>query len=157
MAKFKNILAVIWAFVAQLWSKADELVEKVTPIAINVVNALKKVNEGTTGDIIETILSLAIPGKADDAIIKVIRERLKEILPKVLLQLNLAQSIADIKDPNEQLKAILTAINLSSDETKNAYYHVLCTMILKALADGKLTWSESVQIAEYYYANLYKK
>lgn len=155
--KLKIIFATIWAFVTNLWKKADQLVEKVTPIAIKVVNELKKINESTTGDIIDMIVSAVIPGTNDDKIIDLIRLKLKEILPKVLLQLNLAQSIADIKDPNEQLKAILTAINMSPDQTKNAYYHTFCVMIIESLADGKLTWSESVHISEYYYSNIYKK
>lgn len=153
----KKFLKKIWGFLVKLWNKADELVEKFTPIAIKVVDVLKTVNESTTGDIIELVLSRIIPGPADDAAIRLAREKLKVILPKVLLQLNLANAISQIADPNEQLKAILAAINMSSDETKNAYYHVLCSMILEALADGKLTWSESVQIAEYYYSNIYKK
>lgn len=153
----KNILKKIWLFVVGLWNRLDEVVEKYAPVAINVVNAVKKVNESTTGDIIEALVTAVIPGKADDAFVKLLRAKLKEILPKVLLQLNLSKSIAEIQDPNEQLKAIITAINMSHDETKNAYYHSLCTMILQALSDGKLTWSESVQIAEYYYINIYKK
>lgn len=153
----KNILKKIWLFIANLWSALDALIEKYAPVAINVVNAIKKINESTTGDIIETIVSTVIPGKADDAFIAILRAKLKEILPKVITALNMSEAIARIEDPNEQLKAIINAINLSPDETKNAYYHSISALILQALSDGKLTWSESVQIAEYYYTNIYKK
>ena len=155
--KIKVLFKKIWLFMVNLWKRVDETVEKFAPIAINVVNVLKNVNEGTSGDIIEMVLSKIIPGKADDAFIALARERLRKILPKVLMQLNIANSIAQISDPNEQLKAILASINMSSDETKNAYYHSLCALILQSLSDGKLTWSESVQIAEYYYVHIYKK
>lgn len=153
----KKILAAIWNFISQLWKKATDEVKLITPIAVQIVNAIKTVNESTTGDIIEFILEAVIPGKTDDAVIKLVREKLKDILPKVLTQLNIANSIANISDPNEQLKAIINAINMSPDESKNFYYHGLCTLIINNLADGKLTWSESVQIAEYYYTNIYKK
>lgn len=155
--KLKLFFARMWAFLVALFIKVDKLVDKIAPIAINVVNELKKVNESTTGDIIELIISKAIPGIKDDLIIAMVRSKLKEILPKVLLQMNIAQAISNIEDPNEQLKAIINAINLSPDETKNMYYHGLCTLVLQNLSDGKLTWSESIQIAEYYYQNVYKK
>lgn len=155
--KLKTLLATIWAFVANLWKKIDQYVGLITPIAIRVVDALKSINESFTGDIIEMLISKAIPGTADDLLIRRIRVKLKTILPKILLQLNMAESIAGITDPNEQLKAIILKINMSSDEAKNAYYHSLSVMILQRLADGKLSWSESVQIAEYYYTNIYKK
>lgn len=155
--KLKNLLATIWAFVASLWKKIDKMVERVTPVAIRAVDALKGINESFAGDLLEMLVTKAIPGPADDLLVKRIREKLKTILPKILLQLNMAESIAGINDPNEQLKAIIMKINMSSDEAKNAYYHSLSVMILQSLSDGKLSWSESVQIAEYYYQHIHKK
>lgn len=157
MTKFKNFFKQIWLFIASLWNSLDALIEKYAPVAIKVVNEIKKINESTTGDVLETIITAVIPGQADNAFVAVLRAKLKDILPKVLTALNMSEAIARIEDPNEQLKAILTSINMSPDETKNAYYHSLSAMILKALSDGKLTWSESVQVAEFYYTNIYKK
>lgn len=157
LMKIKIFLAQIWAFVSSLWKKASDEVKKITPIAIGAVNALKGINDSFAGDIIETVLATVIPGKVDDIVIHNIRIKLKEILPKVILQLNIANTISHIQDPNEQLKAIVVAINMSSDETKNIYYHSLSVLILQSLADKKLTWSESVQIAEFYYTKIYKK
>lgn len=149
----KKFLSKMWAFITNLWNSLDGVVEKIVPIAINVVNAVKTVNENSTGDIIELVVTKAIPGKADDVIIAAARIRLKAILPKILLELNIIKSISSIKNPNDQLKAILSAINMSSDAAKNIYYHGLSALILESLADGKLTWSESVHIAQYYFDN----
>lgn len=154
--KLKKFLARIWAFVAMLWKQVDAFVEKIAPVAIKVVDQIKSINESTTGDVIELIITSVIPGGADDKIIRAVRAKLKKILPKILLGMNMSESIAKIKDPNEQLKAIVLAINMSSDEQKNAHYHTLCVQVLNALADGKLTWSESILIAEYYYTNIHK-
>lgn len=155
--KIKMLWATIIAFISSLWKRADKLVHQIAPIAINVVEAIKKVNESVSGDIIEHIIESIIPGVQDDVIIGLIRNRLKDVLPKLIIELNIANSIANIEGPNEQIKAIINAINLSPDETKNTYYHVLCTKIVEALSDGKLTWSESIHIAEFYYSNIYKK
>ena len=155
--KIKMLWATIIAFISSLWKRADKLVHQIAPIAISVVEAVKKVNESVTGDIIEHIIESIIPGVQDDVIIGLIRTKLKDVLPKLIIELNIANSIANIEDPNEQIKAIINAINISPDETKNTYYHVLCTKIVEALSDGKLTWSESIHITEFYYSNIYKK
>lgn len=157
LQKMKNVLKKIWLFIAGLWNSLDALIEKYAPIATKVVEAIKTVNESTTGDVIEMILAAVIPGKADDVFIRALREKLRKILPEIILKLSIAKSVAEIEDPNEQMKAILAQINLSSNEAKNIYYHGLCALILEALSDKKITWSESVQIAEYYYTNIYKK
>jgi len=155
--KFKLFLAQILDFIAGLWKKTTNEVKKITPISVNAVNVLKSVNDSFIGDIVETVIASIIPGKADDVFIKMLRERLRVILPKVILQLSIVDSIANTENINEQLKAIVLAINMSPNETKNIYYHSLCVLILEGLADGKLTFSESVQISEYYYTNIYKK
>ena len=43
---------------------------------------MKKVNEGTVGDVIEFIVTTAIPGNKDDIVVKALRGKLKLILPK---------------------------------------------------------------------------
>lgn len=153
----KKLLKKIWVFISLLWSKADVFIDKFAPIAIGIVEQIKKVNESTTGDIIESILSAVIPGKADDVFLGIVREYLRSYLPKILAGMHISQSIAAIEDPNEQLKAIIVAINMSPDEEKNAKYHTLSVLILNSISDGKLTFGESVLIAEYYYSNIYKK
>ena len=70
----KVFFAKVELFIAQLWEKTDELVERIAPVAINVVEQIKNINESSTGDIIELIISKAIKGSADDIAIKAIRE-----------------------------------------------------------------------------------
>ena len=156
MKKLKALFLKIKLFIVQLYSKADELIERIAPIAINVVEQIKQVNESTAGDVIELIISKAIKGNADDLIIRQVREQLRKRLPEVLEIMRLSMNIAKVDDKNLQVKMILDAINMSPDEIRNAYYHTFCVMILEKISDGKLTWSESVMIAEYYYNKIYK-
>ena len=156
MKKMKVFFIKVRAFIMNIWDRADELVERIAPIAINVVEQIKLVNETTAGDIIELIITKAIRGQADDIIVDQIREKLKEKLPEVIEVMRLALSIAKVDDKNIQAKMVFDAINLSPDQIKNAHYHVFCSMLLEKISDGKLTWSESVMIAEYYYNNIYK-
>ena len=154
--KLKLFFAKVELFIAQMWAKADELVERIAPVAINVVEEIKKINESTTGDIIELIISRVIKGNADDLAIKAIREQLRKRLPEVLEIMRLSMNIAKVDDANLQVKMILDAINMSPDAVKNAHYHTFCSMLLEKISDGKLTWGESVIIAQYYYDNIYR-
>ena len=156
MKKLKVFFVKVELFIAQLWEKTDELVERIAPVAINVVEQIKNINESSTGDIIELIISKAIKGSADDIAIKAIREQLRKRLPEVLEIMRLSMNIAKVDDKNLQVKLILDAINMSPDAIKNAHYHTFCSMLLEKISDGKLTWGESVIIAQYYYDNIYK-
>ena len=156
MKKLKVFFAKVELFIVQLYSKADELIERIAPVAINVVEQIKQVNDSTTGDIIELIISKAIKGVADDLIIRNLRAKLREKLPEVLEVMRTALNIAKVDDKNLQVKMILDAINMSPDAIKNAHYHTFCSMLLEKISDGKLTWGESVIIAQYYYDNIYK-
>ena len=157
MKKIKIILLKVKAFVLNIFDKADELVERIAPVAINVVEEIKKINETTTGDIIELIITKAIKGEADDLIIRNLRVKLKEKLPEVIEVMRLALNIAKVDDKNLQAKMVLDAINFSPDQIKNAHYHTFCSMLIESVSDGKLTWGESVILAQYVYDNLYKK
>ena len=157
MKKMKVILLKVKAFILNIWDRADELVERIAPIAINVVEQIKTINESSTGDIIELIISKAIKGNADDLAIKAIREQLRKRLPEVLEIMRLSMNIAKVDDANLQVKMILDAINMSPDAVKNAHYHAFCSLVIEKISDGNLTWGESVILAQYYYDNLYKK
>lgn len=149
----KGIWSKIKTFVTNLWSDVNKTADKLCPIAINVVDAIKTVNSSASGDVIELIISKLIPGSADDAIISLVRKWLTENLPKIATDLKIVNSISKIKDKNEQLKAICNAINVSNDETKNVIYHTLASKILEVLSDGKITWGEAVMLSQYYYDN----
>lgn len=153
----KSFLSKIVNFIAGIWNSANKDIKKIVPIAIEIVNAIKQVNESTTADVLELIITRAIPSNADDIFIRKLREKLSESLPKVILALNISKEIADIEDKNEQLKRILVLVNLSSDETKNVYYHGFASLVIESLSDGKLTWSESAYLSEYFYKYIYKK
>ena len=156
MKKIKALFQEIKLFVLKIWDKADELIERIAPVAINVVEQIKTVNESTTGDIIELIISKAIKGNADNLAIKAIREQLRKRLPEVLEIMRLSMNIAKVDDANLQVKMILDAINMSPDAVKNAHYHAFCSLVIEKISDGNLTWGESVIIAQYYYDNIYR-
>jgi hypothetical protein len=153
----KNVWAKVVAFVKSIYSKVDQLADKYCPVAIEVVEFIKGINESTTGDVIELLVTKAIPGTADDVAVASLRAKLKTSLPKIIAALKITNAVAQEEDVNKQLIAICTAINISPDETKNAAYHTFASMLINSLSDGKLSWSESVLLAEFWFKNIYKK
>ncbi len=153
----KKLLKRVWAFIAGVFNRLEDETKKLVPVAINVVQGIKNVMDSPVDDVILTIIETAIPGEADDILIEKIKNVVKEWIPKILMDLKMVESIANIQDQNEQLKAILAQFKLSSDETKNIFYHGLSCLILEKLADGELSWSDTIAINEYYYKNYVKK
>jgi len=153
----KKFIANIWNKIKDLYNSLVGTSKKYIPIAINIVEAIKKVSDSPVDDIILSIVKAAIPGTADDVLIDKVKDTVEKWLPKILLELRLWQSVSNIENQNEQLQAILNEINLSSDETKSIIYHGLAALILEKLSDGELSWSDSVAISEYYFKNIHKK
>jgi hypothetical protein len=149
----KKFLKKIWEAVKVVYEKLVGTTQKLVPVAINVVEGIKKVMDSPVDDIILGIIAAAIPGDADDKLIEKISLTVQKWIPKILLELKLVDSIAHITDPNEQLKAILAQLKLSSSETQNIIYHGMASLILEKLSDGKISWTDAVAISEYYYTN----
>lgn len=144
-----NLIHKIWGFIKHLFDGLDEEVKKLLPIATGIVEKIKAFEDLGGGDIITEL----IPGNVDN----ILNDRLKALLPKIILEMHLVGDIANETDRNKQLADILSAIKLSPDDMKNAKYHAFGALILHDLADGKLTWAESVEIIEYYYNNFVKQ
>jgi hypothetical protein len=153
MAKKKTgvgkFLAKIWGFIAKIFKAADEGTKRLLPIVTGIVNRIKEIDDTHIGDIITMI----IPGDADDKLVA----KFREILPKVILALGNIKEISDTEDVNEKLKKILVAINVSPEDTKKVFYTGLATLILEKVSDGELSWGDSLVILKYYYDNFPKQ
>lgn len=154
---FQNIWSKVTKFIQKIYKKADSIADKYCPIAINVVEFIKNLNDTATGDILELLVTKVIPGTADDVAVAALRKKLKTVLPKVLTALQISNAVAQEKDINKQLLAVANAIKMSSDEAQNAAWHSFASLLLSKLSDGELSWSDSVILAEFWFKNVYKK
>ena len=125
-------------------------------MAIKIVQTIKEIMDSPVDDIILTVISKLIP-TLPMAQVGIIKQKIEEYLPKLLLELNLVDTIANTQSLNEQLQMILDAINLSSDEVKAEKYHVLASKLLVILSDNKVTWGEAVMFTEWYYQTYVKQ
>jgi hypothetical protein len=141
-----SFLKKLWEGIKKIFMGLRSKSKAWVTIAIQVVEGIKTVMATPVADVITSI----IPGSADDKVKEVIRLW----VPKVLLQLHMVEAIIDIKDPNEQLNAILAKIKLSDKETRNIIWHGLGSLIIEKLSDGKFSWQDSVAVAQYYYDHI---
>ena len=153
----KNPWSKVTKLIQKIYKKTDAIADKYCPIAINVVEFIKGLNESTTGDVIELLVTKVIPGTADDVAVAALRKKLKSTLPKVLTALQISNAVAQETDVNKQLLAIAKAIKMSSDEVQNQAWHNFAALFLNKVSDGELSWSDSVILAEFWYQNVYKK
>lgn len=149
----KRFLKKLWSKITSLFDKVEDKTKKLVPIAINVVEGIKKVMDSPVDDVVLSVVKSAIPGDADDILIDKVKSVVEKWLPKILLEMRLIDSIANVEDPNDQMLKILEQFKLSSDETKNIFYHGFCSLILEKLSDGEISWSDAIVISEYYFKN----
>ena len=142
--------------IASLFQSLKSETKRMVPIAIKVVEGVKLAMDSPVDDIVLSIIKGAITGIADDILIDKVKKVVEEWLPKILKELKMVEGVSNIENQNDQLKAILAEFKLSSDETKSIFYHGFCSLILEKLSDGKINWSESIIISEYYFVNIYK-
>jgi hypothetical protein len=149
----KKLLQKIWTFIEGLFSKFEQKVEDLAPVATNIVQGIKKVVESQTTDAVLEVIKFTIPGDTDDKIIDKAMALAKEYIPKIAKQLEIIDAITDIEDVNEQMIAVVNALKDANDKTKSDYWHELAMYILRALADGKITLGEAGAIVEYHFRN----
>jgi hypothetical protein len=140
-----SLLGHLWNAIGDIFRKADKEVKEIfLPVAIKVVDALKTVTDIDKADIIGSIAGKVGPQFED---------KLRTFLPKLLTEMHLADTCVGLTDTNAILQCALNNLHLSSDMAKDAFYHSISALLLKDLSDGKLSWSECVELVEFYYHN----
>lgn len=152
----KKLIQKIFAFIKKLYNKLVDETKELVPVAIKVVEGVKNVMDSPADDVALAIITSILPSLPKDKI-SYYKLKLEDYLPKLILELNLVNTIANETDVNKQLQMILEQLKLSSDEVKAEKYHVLASKVLVILSDGKITWSEAVVLVEWYYQTYMKK
>lgn len=153
----KKLLQKVWSWVRGVYEKVMGTSTKLVPVAIRVVEGLKRAMEGNVDDVVAFIIKRAIKGEADDLIIDKVKKMVEDWLPKIALELNIINSINGIEDKNDQLKAILDEIKKLDQKGQWITWHSYAVMIIDLLADGEWSWSDSVVLAEAVFKELEKE
>jgi len=152
-----NIFQKVWKWIENLFSTIEKKVEKLVPVATNIVQGVKKAIEDNRTEYVLEVVKFSIPGDTDDKIIDKAMKLAREYVPKIALQLQIINSITDLDDVNDQMVAVVEIVKQISPEEQSKYWHELAKQILYALADNKITWGEAGAIVEYHYKNYIKQ
>lgn len=152
-----KIFKKVWAWIEGLWNDLDHQIEKLLPVATNVVQAVKTAIENKNFDMVTTVIKNLIPGQTDDVIIDKAVELARKHIPQLAIQLEIYNVIADISDPREQLIAVFEKLQTASGEKWQKFCTQLAQQVLVDMSDGKITWGEAGVYVELYYKTYIKK
>jgi hypothetical protein len=154
LKKLINWFTKLFGKAKDAYEKLEEASKPVVRVAVNVVQALKTFNESPTADIVAVILGSIKPGEADDILIANVRKWLNKELPKLAIKLTLVDSTINLKTPDEKLKAIINAFQLSENKGEKAL--AFAAQLAVYLEDGKLSYDELKEAANDYYNKFLK-
>lgn len=144
----KSVLHSIVAFVSHIWGVASAAEKKFIHAGVLVTEAIKNFDDNNPQ--IADFVTAMIPGTVDDAI----KEKLREGLPKVLVQAKLVdESTTDaelLKNSAEAIKNLTGLdLKLKLDE--------LAKRITDLVGNGKIPWSQLAYMVKYYYDHEFDK
>jgi len=154
--KIKTFFKRLWSILTFCrlrlsYDTLDKKARDIVPIAVHLVQALKSVTiDSKVDDVVVNILEKLFPKFSP--LIQTFMLRLEEWIPQWLTELEVAQTIMNIDNRNEQLVAIINALNIS-DRKSEAYLEFAgkCLYHLNGGEDGILGWEDCKAIAQEYY------
>lgn len=149
----KNLFGRLIGFLSPLWSWANFQVNKNVHTAVKVVQIIKDIIQSPVLDILLAVEQRIAP---DPNVVKKydkIKAIVEEWLPKISLQLNLIHTISEKATVQEQLKAILAELSLSSKPQMNEFYKEFCAQVLVELEDG-LDLAGAIRLTQLYYSKV---
>lgn len=146
----KKILKKIVDFITRLFTGISPILQKAVSIGATIAENVK--NFDTANPIVADLITQLIPGTVDDKI----KQKLREYLPKVVIQLRLVEAAKGLKDPDEIMLAAVKVIQQMDGDYKSAFLHNLSIIAAQVASDGKLSWSDAVYLLEWYYQNKVK-
>ena len=157
---FKNMYLKAVAFVLALIPKKNVPVVEPSPstrtvtaedldLVIQIVNNIRS----AVASPLAILITDLIPTTIDDTI----RVALVRGLPVLIAGLMFARQALEKPEEGADINDLLGKVKFSDKPDQDALWHALASRLLIILSDGKVTWSEAVQILEYYYKNGYGK
>ena len=144
----QNFITKIWAQVKALFQSIPAELKTAIHIGVLITENIKNFTDSPVPD----VLTELIPGDIDDKI----KSWLREKLPVILTELQLADSCGVLTDPNEITVCAVKVLQNLEGNIQSAFLHNLSILIAEVAADGKLSWSDGVYILEWYYQREFK-
>jgi len=143
-----KFLAHIWDAIKKLFEGLPEEFKNAIHIGVAVVEKIKEAVDSPVADIITAI----IPTDIDDNI----KQKLRDALPKILAQLQLAENCADLTNTADIVRCAIETLKGMEGDIKSAFWHDIAVLVAQVASDGKLSWSDGVYVLQYYYEHKFK-
>lgn len=146
----KKLVQRIWGGIKKAFQKLSPQLKAAIAIGVTVVDNIKKFTDSELADVLTAI----IPGDIDDKI----KDKLRELLPKIVVEMKLAEQCSGLTDPNEIMACAIKTLqqiggDWIADGARKNFYDSLATLIAQVAADGKLDWDDSKLIAKWFNDN----
>lgn len=146
-----KLLTKIKQWFKSLLNKASGLTDKYLPVAVNVVQAVKKAIESGTVDVIADIVKSLIVGTADDIIIDRIVVFAKKRIPALCIQLEILEISKASGGDAEVLTIALNKLRDTYGDKWESFTSGLAGDLVEYLSDGKIDAREAALMAKKYY------
>ena len=157
LGKFFHWVGGIPIWITNTLNSVDNEAKVLLPIAIDIVEGIKKVMDNPATDMGIAIAESVLNNPAATAVTNKIHGFLDTWLPVILLKLQKAEDIANIPDLQGQLKAALSELKFSSDTAKQMFWNDFAGLALSELTTGKMTLQQGKVLVESYYQTYIKK
>ena len=147
----KNVLHKIGEFFKKLFNGLAPILKEAVHKGVEIVEAIK--NFDSANPEVVDIITAIIPGTWDDAL----KVKMREALPKIVIELRLVDAAAGLTDPQEIMAAAVGVLQQLDGDYKSAFLHNLSIIAAQVAADGKLDWHDAVLLLQWYYEHEYKK
>lgn len=141
----KKFLSHIWAGIKHIFEGLTPVLKKAIEVGVTITDSIKNFDLEHPG--IADILTEIIPGHLDDDI----KNKLREELPKIAIELRLIGATVNVTDTNEIMLAVVKVFKQLDGDYKSAFLHDLSILIAQVAADGKLDWADAVIVLQWYY------
>jgi len=144
----KTFITKIWDEIKSLFDSFPAELQIAIHIGVEVTENIKNFVDSPVADVLTAI----IPSDIDDDI----KNWLRAKLPGILTELKLADSCAGLTDAGQITACAIKVLQGLDGDIKSAFLHNLSVFVAQVAADGKLTWSDGVEILQWYYQNEFK-
>jgi hypothetical protein len=144
----KTVLQKIGKFFENIWLHLKPELKFAVKIGLEITNAIK--NFDTAHPEVGDILTKIIPGTLDDKGLI----RMREELPKIVVELQLVDAQLNLTDNNEIMMAALDTIRRLTGRARNTVLNSLSQLIAQVQADGKLDWNDVAYLQKWLYDHI---
>ncbi|WP_342645001.1 hypothetical protein [Mucilaginibacter sp. CSA2-8R] len=144
----KKFLSNLWKGIQAFFTGIHPDLQDAIHTGVVITEAIKNFVDSPFADALTSLTKTTVDDK--------LKQALRLALPKILLQLKLAEAVAGQDDPQVITASAIKALQSLDGNIKSAMLHNLSILIAQVAADGKLSWSDGAYVLEWYYKQKFK-